>query len=94
MPLRYASLTVPVGILYGRDDQVLDWRAQGEAMARKIPSLDLELVDGGHMLPVTQPDVCAAFIRRIAAAMRTEKAGTGRERPRFDAEGRNAIDKR
>ena len=73
MPLRYASLTVPVGILYGRDDQVLDWRAQGEAMAQKIPSLDFELVDGGHMLPVTQPDVCAAFIRRMAAAMRRRR---------------------
>ena len=78
MPQRYASLTVPIGILYGRDDQVLDWRVHGEAMARKIPPLDFELVDGGHMLPVTQPDVCAAFIRRIAAAMRTEAtAGAG-----------------
>ena len=74
MPQSYASLTVPIGILYGRDDRVLDWRAQGEAMAREIPSLDFELVDGGHMLPVTQPDVCAAFIRRIAAAMRTMAA--------------------
>ena len=72
MPLRYATLTVPIGILYGRDDHVLDWRAQGEAMARKIPSLELDLVDGGHMLPVTQPDVCAAFIRRMAGAMRAD----------------------
>ena len=70
MPERYASLTMPVGILFGRDDRVLDCRAQGEAMKRRIPSLDLELVDGGHMLPVTQPDLCAAFIRRMAAAMR------------------------
>ena len=69
MPERYASLTIPVGILYGRDDRILDWRSQGEAMTRKIPSLDFELVDGGHMLPVTQPDVCAGFIRRIAARM-------------------------
>ncbi len=64
MPQSYASLTVPIGILYGRDDQILDWRAQGEAMKREIPSLDFELVAGGHMLPVTQPDLCAAFIRR------------------------------
>jgi pimeloyl-ACP methyl ester carboxylesterase len=70
MPQRYASLTVPIGILYGRDDRVLDWRAHGEAMRQRIPSLDFELVDGGHMLPVTQPEVCAAFIRRMAAKVR------------------------
>jgi pimeloyl-ACP methyl ester carboxylesterase len=69
MPRRYASLTLPIGVLYGRKDHVLDWRAQGEALKRDIPSLDLELIDGGHMLPITQPDVCAAFIRRIAARM-------------------------
>ena len=68
LPQRYASIRVPVGILYGRDDHVLDWRAQGEAMKHEIPSLDFELVDGGHMLPVTQPEVCARFIRRMAAS--------------------------
>ncbi len=69
MPRRYASLTLPIGVLYGREDRILDWRAQGEALKREIPSLDFELVDGGHMLPVTQPDVCSRFIRRIAARM-------------------------
>jgi pimeloyl-ACP methyl ester carboxylesterase len=63
---RYASLDIPVGILFGRGDHVLDWRTQGLSMKEKLPWLDFELVDGGHMLPVTQPDLCAAFIRRIA----------------------------
>ena len=36
-------------------------------MKQKVPSVDLEIVDGGHMLPVTQPDLVAAFIRRMAA---------------------------
>jgi len=67
MTQRYGSLRIPVGILFGRSDRVLDWRAQGEAMKRDLPSLDLEIVEGGHMLPVTQPEVCAAFIRRMAA---------------------------
>jgi pimeloyl-ACP methyl ester carboxylesterase len=67
MTRRYRSLRAPVGILFGRSDQILDWRAQGEAMKRELPSLDLEIVEGAHMLPVTQPDVCAAFIRRMAA---------------------------
>ena len=67
MPSRYASIRIPVGVLYGRGDHILDWRVHGEAMKRELPSLDLEIVEGGHMLPVTQPDVCAAFIRRMAA---------------------------
>ena len=67
MTRRYGSLLIPVGILFGRSDPILDWREHGEAMKRELPALDLEIVEGGHMLPVTQPDVCAAFIRRMAA---------------------------
>ena len=68
MPARYGTLHLPVGVLFGRDDPILDWRSQGDALKAEIPGLDLELVDGaGHMLPVTRPDVTAAFIRRIAA---------------------------
>ena len=74
MPTRYSSITVPVGVLFGRDDRVLDWRVHGESMRQEIPSLDFQLVDGGHMLPVTQPDVCAAFIKRVAARMQTAEA--------------------
>jgi len=66
MTTRYASIRIPIGILCGRDDRILDWRAQGEAMKQKVPSVDLEIVDGGHMLPVTQPDIVAGFIRRMA----------------------------
>ncbi len=73
MTRRYASIRVPIGILYGRGDRILDPRAQGEPMKEKIPSLDFELIDGGHMLPVTAPDAVAGFIRRMAKA----KEGTG-----------------
>ena len=69
MTRRYASLQMPVGILFGRSDPILDYREHGEAMKQKLPSLDLEIVDGGHMLPITQPDVVAGFIRRMAAKM-------------------------
>ena len=64
---RYPSLAVPVGMIYGRGDVILDWHVQGEAMQAELPTLDLEIVDGGHMLPVTCPDVVATFLRRIAA---------------------------
>jgi pimeloyl-ACP methyl ester carboxylesterase len=66
MVARYRQLTLPVGVLYGSDDRVLDHRAHGVALTDLIPDLELDLVPGGHMLPVTQPDVTAAFIRRMA----------------------------
>jgi pimeloyl-ACP methyl ester carboxylesterase len=59
---RYASLRLPVSVLYGRDDRILDWKANGQALVDKLPGARLELVEGGHMLPVTQVDVTAAFI--------------------------------
>ena len=90
MTQRYESLRMPVGILFGRSDPILDYREQGEAMKQKLPSLDLEIVEGGHMLPITQPDICAAFIRRMAAkttATASDPApGTAAEGP-VDATG-------
>jgi len=72
MTPRYASIRIPIGILYGRGDRILDPRAQGESMKAQIPALDLEFMDGGHMLPVTAPDAVASFIRRIAAQARAD----------------------
>ena len=63
---RYPSLDLPVAILFGKADRLLDYRAQGEAMKACYPALDLELMEGGHMLPMTAPDRCAALIRRVA----------------------------
>lgn len=72
LPRRYAEIRVPVGVLFGRSDHVLDWRAHGESMKDAILGLEFELIDGGHMLPVTQPDACAAFIRRVAEQVSTQ----------------------
>jgi pimeloyl-ACP methyl ester carboxylesterase len=63
---RYPELRMPVHVLYGKDDQLLDWKANGKALVDKVPGARLELVEGGHMLPVTQPGVSADF---IAAAL-------------------------
>jgi pimeloyl-ACP methyl ester carboxylesterase len=66
----YPALNAPgaprVHVLYGRGDRVLDHRMQGEGFAARVPGTRLELVDGGHMLPVTQAARCAEFIRRAA----------------------------
>ena len=66
MTRRYPSLSVPVGILFGSGDRLLDYRLHGQATKEKIPNLHLEVVEGGHMLPITAPDLVADFIRRIA----------------------------
>jgi pimeloyl-ACP methyl ester carboxylesterase len=63
---RYQSLNIPLGMLYGRGDQILDYRDQAEAMKVQLPALELDLVEGGHMLLVTAPDRCVALVRRIA----------------------------
>jgi pimeloyl-ACP methyl ester carboxylesterase len=64
---RYPSLNLPLGILFGKDDRLLDYQQQGESMRAPCPALDLEIIEGGHMLPMTAPDRCAALIRRVAA---------------------------
>ncbi|WP_428374474.1 alpha/beta fold hydrolase [Lichenicoccus sp.] len=64
---RFGSIKVPVGILFGTADRVLDHAANGIAMRDVLPDLDLELIEGaGHMIPVTAPDRTLAFIRRMA----------------------------
>lgn len=63
---RYSSLDKPIGILFGTGDRLLDYRKHGQAMLASCPALDLELIDGGHMLPMTATDRCAELIRRVA----------------------------
>ncbi|CUH48963.1 alpha/beta fold hydrolase [Ruegeria atlantica] len=75
---RYTDLSVPGGILYGAQDTILSPTANGAPMTRF--GLSDEKIEGlGHMIPITAPDACAAFIRRIAdtagvAAQRATKA--------------------
>ncbi len=67
MESRYATLQMPVDVLYGRQDQVLDYRLHGEALKQKIPHATLKLVDGGgHMLPVTVPALTTEWLLAIA----------------------------
>lgn len=67
---RYAELRLPVGILYGTGDRVLDHRLHGIAVASKINGVELELIEGGHMLPLTAPDPVAEFVRKVAEKSR------------------------
>jgi pimeloyl-ACP methyl ester carboxylesterase len=65
---RYGRLEVPVGILFGSADRILDPRLHGFPMADKVDGLHLEVIEGGgHMSPITAPGRTADFIRLMAA---------------------------
>ena len=73
MPGRYKDLTIPIGILYGTGDRILDPAMHGKGLAVKVAGADLELIEGGgHMIVITWADRVAAFVagmvRRAAAA--------------------------
>ena len=68
---RYGELHMPVSVLYGRQDRILDPINNGEDFVAKISGAKLDMVDGGHMLPVTNPTLTADFIRRAAGGMLT-----------------------
>ena len=77
---RYPTLRIPVGILYGTADQILDPALHGQAFADSVPGAEIEFIDGGgHMTPIAQPERTLAFIRRVAAKlapMRLEACST------------------
>jgi pimeloyl-ACP methyl ester carboxylesterase len=67
---RYSSIRVPVGILFGKNDQILDHAQHGIAMQSKVTGLVLSLVDGGHMLPLSAPELTARWITEFVKAAR------------------------
>jgi pimeloyl-ACP methyl ester carboxylesterase len=63
----YEDLTVPVGILFGADDRILDPTVHGKGFIAKVRGAELEVIEGGgHMIPVTAAGRSAAFIARMA----------------------------
>ena len=66
MTPRYPSLAIPVEVIFGRQDPILDHRAHGERLVAALPNATLHLIEGGHMIPVTAPDQIAALIRQAA----------------------------
>lgn len=65
---RYGELAIPVGVLFGTADKVLNHSWHGLDLETSIPGVDLEILEGvGHMPQYADPQRVAAFIRRIAA---------------------------
>ena len=52
----------PVSILVARQDRILDSQNQGVALAERVQHAHLQIVEGGHMLPVTQPEIVTQFV--------------------------------
>jgi pimeloyl-ACP methyl ester carboxylesterase len=67
MVLRYSTLNMPVSILFGAEDRILDYSSHGTALQAKLAGAELKLIPGrGHMLPVTAPEETAEWIRATA----------------------------
>lgn len=68
---RYPQLTLPISLIYGARDKVLDFRKHGQALADKVPGLKLQLVEGhGHMLPITATARVVEAVQQLAKRAR------------------------
>jgi pimeloyl-ACP methyl ester carboxylesterase len=66
MAPHYSSLAIPVDVIFGRQDPILDYRAHGERLVAMLPQASLHLIEGGHMIPVTVPDQIVDRIKQAA----------------------------
>ena len=62
----FGSLKTPVHVLFPQEDRILDCKLNGEDLPSRIPGTQIALVSGGHMLPVTQVELCVQFIEGVA----------------------------
>ncbi len=63
---RYGELTIPVGIMFATGDRLLDPAVHGLPAVAAIKDAELKMIDGGHMFPLTQPQVTADWIMERA----------------------------
>jgi pimeloyl-ACP methyl ester carboxylesterase len=64
---RFAEIRLPVGVLYGDKDRILNYATNMAALEDAIPQLDAETLPGiGHMVQIAKPAETEAFIRRMA----------------------------
>ena len=69
---RYGELSMPVTIVSGRDDQIVDFARQAEQLHDEIPHSRLEAIDAaGHMIHHSAPNRVAAAIE--AAVRESER---------------------
>ncbi|WP_236472974.1 alpha/beta fold hydrolase, partial [Pseudomonas sp. PA-6-1H] len=82
MVKRYPQLTLPIGLIYGARDKVLDFQKHGQALASKVPGLKLQVVEGrGHMLPITATERVVAVVEQIAKRVKPPQNDPLAQRP-------------
>ncbi len=59
---RYHEIDVPVRMLFGESDTILDPAVQGEPMNGLLSDFRLTTVSGGHMLPLTHPEMTGNWL--------------------------------
>jgi pimeloyl-ACP methyl ester carboxylesterase len=65
---RYGELAVPVGVLFGTADRVLDPSVHIAPLQDRVRDLTVELLDGiGHMPQFVATERVEAFVRKMAA---------------------------
>lgn len=62
---RYGELKLPVAILYGHGDYLLEPALHGRKTAAAIPGAKLTEIEGGHMLLVCHADATEAWLRQV-----------------------------
>lgn len=62
---RYGEIALPVAILYGHGDTLLDPQLHGADTARQIPGATCTLIEGGHMLPITHAGQVESWMRGL-----------------------------
>jgi pimeloyl-ACP methyl ester carboxylesterase len=67
MTRRYPSLTIPVDVIFGRQDPILDHQVHGGGLIAVLPNATWHLIEGGHMIPVTMADKITSVIEHAAA---------------------------
>ena len=62
---KLGDLKVMTHVLYGEDDAVLDAHLHGTAFCKMTGAKLIMIPKTGHMLPVTQPQLCNKFISDV-----------------------------
>ena len=62
---REKELELPIGVLFGEKDEILDAKLHGKKFSELTGAELTILPNKGHMLPLTEPEVCADFIHQM-----------------------------
>jgi pimeloyl-ACP methyl ester carboxylesterase len=65
---RYGNLVLPIAIVAGADDQIVDLERQSRRLHGELPHSELHVVEGGgHMIHHTAPHRVIEAVDRVAA---------------------------